>query len=451
MDPVTETESRAGLLDRRRVAVGWLLAVPGSVALAAGLVPLRSGTTPSYEAVLFLALAVACALVGGLWPALAASMLGTVLLNYYFTAPLHSLTIAGPGNVVTLLAYVVVSVAVASVVNSAARRRDQATRARAEAATLAMLNRRVLGGEYDGAGLLGLVRETFDAAAVELVDEAGRATPGDSLVAAGRGRFLLVRGRVLDGADLRILEAFSSHLGVLHEREELARQRAAARELEEGNRTRTALLAAVSHDLRTPLAGIRAAAETLRVGGERLPPGDKDELLAEIERSTARLTTIVADLLDMSRLQTGAVRPILAPVDLGAVVARAARAVPGRERIQVSEDLPDAVADGVLLERVVENLLSNAARHADHVRVSAERADREVLLRVADDGPGVPAEHRAQMFEPFQRLGDTPGGEGVGLGLAVARGLAEAQGGSLRASETVGGGLTMTVVLRADT
>ena len=158
----------------------------------------------------------------------------------------------------------------------------------------------------------------------------------------------------------------------------------------------------------------------------------------------------MVDLLDMSRLQTGAVQPTLARTDLDEVVARALRALPHTDRIQVDDDLPAVLADDVLLERVLANLLANAVRYGQHVRVSASRAPGQVLLHVADDGPGVQASDRARMFEPFQRLGDAPQGDGVGLGLAVARGLTEAQGGSLTVSDTPGGGLTLTVSLREE-
>lgn len=444
------TDPGDGSLSRARVVAGYVLAIAGGVLLTVVLLPLRRSDDPSYEAMLFLGLAVLTALVGGRGPALTASVVGMLLLNFFFTAPQYSLTIASGWNVLTLALYVVTSVAVAAVVDSAARRQHQAAVASQEAITLAGLNRTVLGGEYDVDALLRLVADTLGATRAELRPRASLEgpEPDATVVPAGRGHVLVVEGADLRDADWRIVHAFASHLGVLREREEAARQAAAARELEAANRTRTALLAAVSHDLRTPLAGIRAAADTLRSGREVLDEDDTETLLEAISEATTRLTTIVVDLLDMSRLQTGAVQPRPVPTDLGAVVVRALVALPRSDRVHVDDSLPTVLADDVLLERVLANLLANAVRHGEHVRVSASRAHGRVLLHIADDGPGVQAGDRARMFEPFQRLGDAPQGEGVGLGLAVARGLTEAQGGTLTVGDTPGGGLTLTVSLR---
>ncbi|MBB6627774.1 DUF4118 domain-containing protein [Nocardioides sp. KIGAM211] len=445
-------DAGAGSLTRTRVYAGWSLAVVGTGLLTAVLVPLHQGAAPTFEAMLFLALAVACALVGGRWPALGASLLGTLSLNYFFTAPFHTLAVESGLNVLTLMLFAAVSASVASVVDSAARRRHQAGRARAEADTLAMLNRRVLGGEYAEPELLALARDTFGARAAELAPYDTAVPAGDTAVPAAARTLLVLRGVSLAPAERRVLAAFASHVGVLGQREELARQTAAARSLEAGNRTRTALLAAVSHDLRTPLAGIRAAAETLRHHDARLPAEERRELLTAIEESVGRLTTIVADLLDMSRLQTGAVVPLLTAAVPDDVVEAALAGVDAdaRRRVHVAGPLPAVVADVALLERVLANLLGNALRHsATAVEVTAATDAGRVRIDVVDHGPGVPPDQRAHIFEPFLRLGDQHRGEGVGLGLAVARGLVEAQGGTLHVEETPGGGLTAVVELAA--
>jgi two-component system sensor histidine kinase KdpD len=192
------------------------------------------------------------------------------------------------------------------------------------------------------------------------------------------------------------------------------------------------------------LAGLRSATETLRVHDRRLDDTERQELLRAMETSIARLTTMVSDLLDMSRLETGAVRPIADDVPLGEVVRRALAGLEGAERVLVG-DLPTAYVDPGLLERVVANLVANALRFSEVVEVAGEVRGTRVCLRVVDHGPGVAPELRSRIFEPFQRQGDV--GTGVGLGLAVARGLTEAQGGSLTAVDTPGGGLTMTLEL----
>jgi len=278
--------------------------------------------------------------------------------------------------------------------------------------------------------------------------------PGEADVATDDSEpvVLLLRGRSLPPHDLRVLAAFVTHLAVVLDRAELAAQAAAADRLEQGNRMRTALLAAVSHDLRTPLAGIKAAVSTLRTPDVRWTADDQGELLAAIEDSADRLGAIIANLLDLSRLQTGGVTLVPDVVGLEDVVSRALSGLAEGDRVQLDlpDDLPAVRVDAGLLDRVVANLVDNALRHTDAgVRVDSGVTDDRAWLRVVDHGPGVPAADHESLFEPFQRLGDAPAGEGVGLGLAVARGLTEAMGGTLTASDTPGGGLTMTVSLPA--
>jgi two-component system sensor histidine kinase KdpD len=445
-DRASATAEGVSPLSRRRQSVGWLVALVGVMVLTAALVPHREGSTPTFGSMLYLAVVVVCALVGGRWPALAASGLGFLCLNYFFVAPLHTLDVANRLSALTLATFVLVSVAVSAVVDTAERRRVQATRARAEAATLAALNERILSGTDDVPRLLGLARETFGASSAAIVPEESVDPTEGTAVRVPPASWLQLRGASLGPSDTRVLAAFATHLGVIQQREELAHQTAAARELEEGNRTRTALIAAVSHDLRTPLAGIRAAAETLRRADAALSASDRAVLLLAIEDSTDRLTTIVADLLDMSRLQTGAVLSV--PTDFPGedVVDRALASLPDHGRVTVEGPLPVLRADAALLERVLANVVANALRHTDGpVEVSGRCVDRRARISVVDHGPGVAPHERARMFEPFQRLGDRANQEGVGLGLAVARGLTEAQGGRLLVEDTPGGGLTMII------
>jgi two-component system sensor histidine kinase KdpD len=435
----------AGRLGRWRLAGGWLLVVVGMPALTAGLVHARSTSSGlSLESMCFLSLTVLAALVGGRWPGLVGALVAALLLNYYFTPPVHTLTVDRAPDVLTLVVFLVTAVAVSAVVDAAARRREQAASAESEAATLAMLNRSVLGGEYDVPRLLDLARATFGAEHAELVTEEPVPVSGAAVVPAGAGGWLVLAGASLGPRERSVAQAFASHVGVLREREELVRQSMAARQLEAGNRTRTALLAAVSHDLRTPLAGLRSATETLQTHDHRLEESERHELLDAMESSISRLTTMVSDLLDMSRLETGAVTPIAHDVPLGEVVRRSLAGLQGAERVHVGE-LPTAYVDPGLLERVVANLVANALRFSDAVEVEGETCPTRVTLRVVDHGPGVEPALRSRIFEPFQRKGDV--GTGVGLGLAVARGLTEAQGGTLEAVDTSGGGLTMVLDL----
>lgn len=427
-----------------------------------------SSLVPTSQALAFLALTVLVALVGGRWPAVAAALLGSVLLNYFFTPPLHTMNVEDVDNLVALALFLVVAVAVAAVVDLAARRSVQADLARREADALSRLNRALLRTEHGVGDLLDLVRETFemDSATVQragpdgswtTVASRGDAPPtgpedADAEAEASDRVRLLLRGRALPPHDQRVLTAFATHLAVVLDRAELAAQAAEADRLEQGNRLRTALLAAVSHDLRTPLAGIKAAVSTLRTPDVVWTAEEQDELLGAIEESADRLTMIIANLLDLSRLQTGGVTLVPDVVGLDDVVARAVRELPDGDRVSLDlpDDLPAVRVDAGLLDRVVANLVDNALRHTrSAVRVGAEELDRSVRLLVVDHGSGVPDAAKPSLFVPFQRLGDAPAGEGVGLGLAVARGLTEAMGGTVTASDTPGGGLTITVQLPA--
>jgi len=456
-------------LGRGRLTAGWLVALLGPPALT-GLLSIRGEELglPT-ELLFFLALTVGVALVGGLWPAIVAAVAGFLLLNWFFTPPLHTLTVAELENAFALLVFVAVAVAVATVVDLAARRSSQAARARSEATTLSMLATSVLRGEDALPELLERVRETFGLTSVALLERTGDvwarvasagaepcSQPGeaDVRVQVSDVLILALRGRVLPAADRRVLSAFAYQAAAALDRRRLASQARQARRLAEGNKIRTALLAAVSHDLRTPLASIKAAVSSLRAGDVQWDPADEAELLATIEESADRLDRLVANLLDMSRLQTGAVNPLVRPVSLDEVLQPSLVNVPGDQvKIEFPDDLPPVVADPGLLERSLANVVENAVRHggAEPVRVSARTVGGAVELRVTDRGPGVPDSAKSQMFEPFQRLGDRPRGDGVGLGLAVARGFAEAVGGDLRAEDTPGGGLTMIFTLRVET
>jgi two-component system sensor histidine kinase KdpD len=225
---------------------------------------------------------------------------------------------------------------------------------------------------------------------------------------------------------------------------DLATRRAVrAQELAAVDRLRTGLLNAVSHDLRTPLAGIKAASSSLRQPDVDWAPEDRADLLATIEDSTDRMAALVENLLSLSRLQAGALSVALEPTALDAVVAEAV--LGKRVDVRVPDDLPLALADPGLLERVIANLADNALKAAPAVRIEGALAGHALELRVVDDGPGIPPEDRARVFEPFQRRTDH--GAGLGLGLAIARGFTEAMGGRLTPSDTPGGGLTMTVRL----
>ncbi|GGN36380.1 sensor histidine kinase [Streptomyces kronopolitis] len=464
---------RGARLGRARIIAGWLVGVAGPVLLSLLLTGIANGPGLANDVLLFLFLTVVAALLGGQLPALASAAAGSLLLNFYFTPPTHTLTVSDPENLVAIVIFFAVAVSVASVVDLAARRTHQAARLRAESEILSFLAGSVLRGETTLDALLERVRETFGMETVALLERAGDVEPwtcagragtdhgtpllrpedADVDMPVGDHMALALRGRVLPAEDRRVLAAFAAQAAVVLDRQRLVGEAERARELAEGNRIRTALLAAVSHDLRTPLASIKASVTSLRSDDVAWSREDEAELLAGIEAGADRLDHLVGNLLDMSRLQTGTVTPLIRDIDLDEVVPMALGGVPeGSVTLDIPEELPIVAVDPGLLERSVANLVENAVKYSPDGRavlVSASALGDRVELRIADRGPGVPDGAKDRIFEPFQRYGDAPRGAGVGLGLAVARGFAEAMGGTLAAEDTPGGGMTMVLTLRA--
>jgi two-component system, OmpR family, sensor histidine kinase KdpD len=350
------------LLPRRRRQAAWVLALFGAPTQAAAMVSFRSDLHLSSVLLLFLLQAVAAAAVGGAGPALVAAALGFFLANWYFTPPLHTLSIAEQESFTALFVYLVVAGVVSWLVTAVAHRSAEVARARAEAESLAR------------------------------VDE-----------------------------------------------------------------LRAALLAAVSHDLRTPLASIKACVTSLLADDVDWPPEAITEFCRTIDEESDRLTTLVGNLLDMSRLQAGVLSLHRCPVGVDEIVPAALSSLGDRARgdvveVGVAETLPRVEADPALLERVLANLIDNALAWSPPgvpVRVEAGGGSGAVEVRVVDRGPGIPPSERDRVFLPFQRLGDRSTGAGVGLGLAVARGFTVAMGGRLTVEETPGGGTTMVVSLPA--
>ncbi|WP_078503685.1 ATP-binding protein [Streptomyces sulphureus] len=466
--PVARGTTRLG---RARVIAGWLAAVVGPMLLGV----LMSSVDPrlgfANDVLLFLVVTVAAGLVGGLLPALASAALCSLLLNYFFTVPTHTWTVSSPRSVVSIAIFFGVAVAVASVVDLAARRTEQAQRLRAESEILSVLAGSVLRGEDTLEVLLERVRETFATESVALLEREDERGPWTCAASVGEGRqlarpedgdvdmpvgdhmMLVLSGRVLPAEDRRVLAAFAAQAARVLDRERLLGEAERARDLAEGNRIRTALLAAVSHDLRTPLAAIKASVSSLRSADVEWSPEDEAELLLAIEEGADRLDNLVGNLLDMSRLNTGTVAPLIRDISLEEVVPKALGGVPeGAVRMAIAEALPLVAVDPGLLERAVANLVENAVKHSPpekKVLVKASALADRVELRITDRGPGVPDSAKDRIFEPFQRHGDAPRGAGVGLGLAVARGFAEAMGGTLDAEDTPGGGMTMVLTVPA--
>ncbi|MFF3560493.1 ATP-binding protein [Streptomyces sp. NPDC002574] len=410
------------------------------------------------EALLFLLTVVGVACFGGVVSALLASVTASVLLNYWFIPPVGRFTINDTDNALATVVFAAVAVTVAAVVDRSLRLSRRAARATAEAETLSSLAGDVLRGDQAVPLLLERTREVFGMDSAELTGADGAVGgegPAAVTVPIGADARLVLRGRGLAASERRVLTAFAAHLTAAVEHARLAEAAAEIEPVRAADRMRTALLAAVSHDLRTPLASGWAAVSSLRSSDVDFSAEDRDELLATADESMARLSRLVDNLLDMSRLQAGALtlRPV--PTALCEVLPLALDSLPEDGAPVLAPELeraPDVLADAPLLERVLANLVANAVRYAPAgkpVLVTASSLADRVELRVADRGPGLPPDARERVFEAFQRLGDTDNTTGLGLGLALSRGLTEAMGGTLVPEDTPGGGLTMVLSLPA--
>lgn len=488
---VTHDEARrvprrrlGGTKARWRGPLGWTSAVLLPAAVTGAGLLWRDSLTFSTDVVGFLLAAVVVALVGGLGPALAAAFLGAGLLSYFFTPPRFSLAVGTPAALVTVIAMTAVAVLVAFVVDRAARLAEQGARARTEAALLASYARTVLTSPFPVVRLLEKVRENFGLESVALLERrdgewervayvgprpCGEPDDADVDVPVTAEVHLALRGRTLPAGDQRALEAAAGQALLALRQQRMAAETADAQRRAETTELRTALLSAVGHDLRTPLTSIKAAIGSLRDTGLRLSEEDTSELLEAVEVSADRLTGLIDNLLDSSRLATGAVAPRLRAVTYDEVVARALAGIDGREvlSVDVAEHLPPVLADVGLLERVVANVIDNALRHGrlsprrvvdvdgdgrievdePEIAVRASAYGDRVELRVVDHGQGLPKNTASAVFAPFQRLGDRAATPGVGLGLSVAKGFVDAMGGAITAEDTPGGGLTMVISL----
>ena len=458
---------QASPLPWRRRLWGWLVGAVAFVSVTLLMLAQREEFALQNVLLVYLSIAAVVAWIGGIWPALTAALVGFVLGNYLFTLPLRTWTIANPADVFALIAFVFLAGLIGFLVGTAARRSSEAAAAKAEAETLVSLIG--AGGEGSALKLIERLQVALDARGVTLFDASGGypkpiVTAGDEppqapdsadrTVTVG-GATVAIAGGPLDAVDERILAATATELRAVIDRAELAGHVAEVDALEKANELRTALLRAVSHDLRSPLSAIQASVTSILQEDVRWPPEDQKEFLQTISEETERLNRIVSDLLDAGRLQTGTLQVLKRPTgieDVVSTVATAFRVQRHRLSIDTEIELPDVSTDPVLLERIVENLVRNALDHSPTetpVRVTAGVVGDRIDLRIIDRGPGIDPETRHVVFEPYRTLDDSRMA-GVGLGLAVAKGLAEALGHRITVDDTPGGGTTMILSVGLD-
>jgi two-component system sensor histidine kinase KdpD len=457
---------RAALPSRRRL-LGAAFGVVGLPLLTFAL--LRAGTGIDLSAALlsYLAFTVLVATVGGIWPSVVVAIAGFVAGTWYFTPPARTWTVYHVQDVLALTVFLATAVVVSALVDLVARRAAEAERARAQSTALARLAATVAASDDPLIRLVEDLRRTFDLDAVAVLRRdgerwhtqacAGAPCPhspddGTDSLELDSSSVLVLRGPRTPADHRRVLAAFAAQLALAIDRQTLEAEAVRARGLAEANRLRTSLLSAVSHDLRTPLATIKAWLTGLLDDDVQFDRQATDEIVRAAVSEVDRLNALVGNLLDMSRLQTGGMQVRTRPVELDAVAAAAVDWLgyhSDQVVLELADTLPRVLTDAALLERILVNLIDNAVRHSPPgvpCRVRAGVAGDMMEVHVVDRGAGIPVQQRSAVFEPFQRLDDHTGG--IGLGLAVARGLADALSAELAIEDTPAGGATMVLRLK---
>lgn len=459
---------RGGALSLKRRILGFVVAVVGGPLLSWLLFVVSGDDAITADVLAYQLLVVVVALVGGIWPALFAAVLSGITLDFLFVQPLFTVTVADPEHAFSLLLYVVIAILVSWIVDQAARRTRLARRAAAESELLATVAGSVVRGESAVTALVGRTREAFRLAGVRLVAQDGTviATDGEPVPGSPSLDFVVgdpepratlelhgVPAGSLDASERRVIDAILAQLSAALEHSDLTETAREAGVLAETDQVRSALLSAVSHDLRRPLAAAVAAVGGLRAAGPSLSTADQAELLATADESLRQLSTLVTDLLDVSRVQAGVLAVSLTAVDAAGIVADSIEELalgPDEVELALDPDLSAVRADRVLLQRVLVNLLANARRYTppgSRLRISTSAFGDRAQIRIIDHGVGVVADRQEEIFAPFQRLGDVDNTTGLGLGLALSKGFTEGMSGTLVPEDTPGGGLTMVVSL----
>ncbi|WP_267420138.1 MULTISPECIES: ATP-binding protein [unclassified Curtobacterium] len=449
-----------GSLSRGRVVAAFVLALVAGPLLTWALSLTHDPDSITVDVLAYQLLVLVVALVGGMLPAVFAAVLSGLSLDFFFVQPLHQVTVQQPWHLVALVMYVISAVLVSFVVDRSARRSRTARRAAAESGLLVGIAGSVLRGDDALQALVDRTREAFGFTGLRVRQgEVVPATSGtfeetpDATTSLPSGAVLEFAGAPDDPTQRRLLRVVEQQIDAALEHRALTRTAVDAERIAAADRVRSAILAAVGHDVRRPIAAASAAVQTLRASDIRLSETDREALLATADESLGQLAVLLGDLLDVSRVQAGVLAVTPVPLPLETVVAPALDELelgPDDVDLDLPADLPQVLADPVLLQRVIVNLLANAVRYSPDgtsVRVAASAFGGGVELRVTDHGPGIPEVQRNDVFQPFQRLGDTDNDTGLGLGLALARGFTEGMGGTIEVDDTPGGGLTMVVRL----
>jgi two-component system, OmpR family, sensor histidine kinase KdpD len=450
---------------RQRAA--WLLFATGVPLATVLLTTVRDELELSSVLLLYMVLVTGIAVLGGRIAALASAVTSALAANFFFVEPRFTLNVADVDDVVSLVVFVAVATVIGVLVDRVATAAANSHRARAEAELLARGAAVIAGDPNPAESLLRIVADTMRMSGAALSETSGGCERDLAVVGHADGtcpridlrpspdgstRALRVCGRALTADDRRILLAIGDQLVVALDGQSARIEARRSQELAAIDHARTALLRAVSHDLRTPLATIKAMASGLLDDSVRWQPEHIREAHVVIDQEADRLNQLIGNLLDASRLETGALAVTLSPTHVADAVAGALRTLSGPVdaiEVRIADEVPAVLADRSLLERAIANLIDNARRHSPAgapVTVTAEPIGDHVHLCVADRGPGIPLERRDDVRAPFQRLDDRSV-DGVGLGLSIVDGFVRAMGGSMILDDTPGGGLTVTLTL----
>ena len=453
-------------LSRKRQVLGFLLALISLSALTKILIEVRGDLSVPTSLALYLLAVVGISAVGGSVPGIASAIVAPLLANWFLIAPYHTFRINSAENVLELAVFISSATIVSAFVSISARRSVEAGEAWREASTLAALaNSRSVDVLDD---IIELLCSTFGftgAAVIKLSDNEqhvvlskGDHAPtttdkADFSAPLGDNTYLATSGPPLSADNHRILHAFLTQLSRALEQNRLREIAVEADTLSRADELRTAILRAVSHDLRSPLASIKASVSSLRQTDVSWPVDIQQDFLSSIESETDRLTGIVTNLLDLSRLEAGVLQPIHRALSLEEVVPSVVHAL-GERGYSVLVDIPQTLseidADPALLERVIANLVENALKwspQSQPVTIRAHERDNKVQVHVIDHGPGIPQAQRSVVMQPFHRLHDANASGGLGLGLAIADRMIAAMNGTLELRDTPRGGLTVVVAL----
>ena len=472
-NPSIVTQSRvqrvfSPLRQRERIhpVFGFFLASALLPLLTLILVSQRTDISVPTSLSLYLLTVVGISAIGGWLPGLLSAVVAPLLANWFLIPPYHTLRINDGDNLVELIVFVSISAIVSVLISVAARRSSEAQLAWREASTLSALADSRSSEALDQ--ILELLRETFQFTGVSVISESNERQ--EVLVSCGdspphthqdadfsspitANTYIAANGKTLQAVDQRILHAFLTHLSRVIEQQRLQEIEMESMSLSRANELRTAILRAVSHDLRSPLASIKASISSLRQTDVEWPPDVEQEFLSSIESETDRLTGIITNLLDLSRLDAGVIEPHFRSLSLEEVIPAVVHGLSQRREdvdVDIPETLSELSTDPALLERALSNLIENALKWSSplqRVAVRVYEQNGKIQIHIVDNGPGIPLAQREVVTRPFHRLTDASVNGGLGLGLAIADRMIAALNGNLELRDTPGGGLTAVVTL----